>query len=384
VTASEKVVYNFAELAISESQVFKMAEAVTMLNGPEEMSTTTMMNFTSEMDAQIKKKLLSEKIIVMVTMLVVTFLFGMIPLKLFSAVRHNTDVTSRIRWRLVISFASCFAGGVFIAACLLDLLPDVEEKIQQVLLEIKDQYKVDVDYPLAQFIVVMGFFLILTIEQTVLHFRESWMSEVDREPLLSRSREGLSARSYDTINRQETITGLSNEVHHAHDGHAAADHAHIPHGVFQHSSLRSILLLMALSFHSVFEGLAIGLQESQESLISIFVAVIVHKAVMAFSLGLNIAGSDLSVKSFIISNVIFSVSSPLGLAIGIGVSDLPDSLPQNICNGILQGIAGGTFLYITFFEVLPHELNSPSNRLWKVLFVVLGFACICGLLFIVH
>ena len=39
-----------------------MAEAVTMLNGPEEMSTTTMMNFTSEMDAQIKKKLLSEKV----------------------------------------------------------------------------------------------------------------------------------------------------------------------------------------------------------------------------------------------------------------------------------------------------------------------------------
>ena len=32
----------------------------------------------------------------------------------------------------MISFASCFAGGVFIAACLLDLLPDVEEKIQQV------------------------------------------------------------------------------------------------------------------------------------------------------------------------------------------------------------------------------------------------------------
>ena len=32
----------------------------------------------------------------------------------------------------------------------------------------------------------------------------------------------------------------------------------------------------------------------------------------------------------------------------------------------LQGIAGGTFLYITFFEVLPHELNIPSKRLWKV------------------
>ena len=35
----------------------------------------------------------------------------------------------------------------------------------------KEEYSVDVDYPLAQFVIVMGFFLILTIEQTVLHFQ---------------------------------------------------------------------------------------------------------------------------------------------------------------------------------------------------------------------
>ena len=74
---------------------------------------------------------------------------------------------------------------------------------------------------------------------------------------------------------------------------------------------------------------------------------------MAFSLGLNIAQSDLSAKSFLISNILFSVSSPIGVGIGIAVADLPPSLPQDICNGILQGIAGGTFLYVTFFEVLP-------------------------------
>jgi hypothetical protein len=36
----------------------------------------------------------------------------------------------------MISFSSCFAGGVFIAACLLDLLPDVEEKIDQVFINL--------------------------------------------------------------------------------------------------------------------------------------------------------------------------------------------------------------------------------------------------------
>ena len=49
-----------------------------------------------------------------------------------------------------------------------------------------------------------------------------------------------------------------------------------------------------------------------------------------------------------------------------------------------QGIAGGTFLYITFFEVLPHELNAPHNRMQKLLFVLLGYICICCLLFITH
>merc|ERR1712198_417431 len=97
-------------------------------------------------------------------------------------------------------------------------------------------------------------------------------------------------------------------------------------------------------------------------------------AVMAFSLGLNIAQSELSLKSFVISNIIFSLASPIGVGIGIGMEDLPSSLPHDIANGVLQGIAGGTFLYITFFEVLPHEMNVPSHRLWKVVFVVLGFS----------
>lgn len=370
---------NSDDFIVQEFTTDPIGENITTMDSYNYSQTTS--------PGELKATLLNEKLIVMFTMLVVTFLFGMLPLKLFSSVRDNTDLTSRIRWKLILSFASCFAGGVFIAACLLDLVPDVEEKIQEVLKEIKDSYHVDFDYPLAQFIICMGFFFILTIEQTVLYFQESWMAaSEERRPLLSRSRTTSTnaPMSYNTADntREDSITGLSNEAHHAHDGHE--DHGHISHGVFQHSSLRSILLLLALSMHSIFEGLAIGLQDVNSKLMSIFIAVITHKAVMAFSLGLNIAQSELSVKAFLISNLIFSLASPVGLSIGILLTDLPSSLPQNIANSCLQGISGGTFLYITFFEVLPHELNVPTNRLWKVLFVILGFSCICGLLFITH
>merc|ERR1712012_100814 len=163
------------------------------------------------------------------------------------------------------------------------------------------------------------------------------------------------------------------------------DHGHQhDHGLafHPHSTIRSLVLLIALSFHSIFEGLAIGLQQDLGQPISLFLAVIAHKAVMAFSLGLTLAQANLSAKQYVMSIMIFSLASPLGTGIGILLADMKQSLGADIANGVLQGIAGGTFLYITFFEVLPHEFNSPKNRMLKLLAMLIGYSCTCGLLFV--
>ena len=71
-----------------------------------------------------------------------------------------------------------------------------------------------------------------------------------------------------------------------HEAVVTFQHEH-SHGsdIFNHSAFRAVLLIVALTFHSLFEGLAIGLQKDLGELMSIFIAVVVHKAVMAFSLG---------------------------------------------------------------------------------------------------
>ena len=157
------------------------------------------------------------------------------------------------------------------------------------------------------------------------------------------------------------------------------------HGVAfnPHSTLRSLVLLVALSFHSIFEGLAIGLQQDLGQLMSLFLAVIGHKGIMAFSLGLTLAQANLNFKQYFMAILVFSAASPLGMGIGIAVAE-HQSLAADIANGVLQGIAGGTFLYITFFEVLPHEFNNPRNRMLKLFAMLVGYACICGLLFVTH
>ena len=51
-----------------------------------------------------------------------------------------------------------------------------------------------------------------------------------------------------------------------------------------------------------------------------------------------------------------------------------------IATSVLQGLACGTFLYVTFFEVLPHELQMPDGRMLKLFFTILGFSTSCGIL----
>ena len=105
---------------------------------------------------------------------------------------------------------------------------------------------------------------------------------------------------------------------------------------------------------------------------------------MAFSMGLNIAQSDLSLNSVKAFIIMFSVSSPIGVGIGIAIAGLPPSLSQDLCNVILQGIAGGTFLYITFFEVLLPEFTLPGKRIWKGLCVLTGILSIGGLMVVTN
>ena len=53
----------------------------------------------------------------------------------------------------------------------------------------------------------------------------------------------------------------------------------------------SIIFLLALGVHSLFEGMAVGLQTQKEKVLEFSVAVLVHELVMAFSFGMEVSDS---------------------------------------------------------------------------------------------
>ncbi|XP_063232580.1 zinc transporter ZIP1-like isoform X2 [Bacillus rossius redtenbacheri] len=244
----------------------------------------------------------------------------------------------------LISLLSCFAGGVFMATGLLDLLPQVVSAF----VEVKERLQLESQFPVAEFSVGMGFFLVLLLEQLVLDCQEGARASAEQRRLLRRDEEGAEER------REPP----------------------------PHPSLRSLLLVAALSLHSLFEGLAVGLQQSPASLLQIAAAVGLHKAVVAFSLGMSLARSRFRAALAAWSALVFSAASPLGIGAGLGVSRLGRGTPTVVTTAVLEGLACGTFVYVTFFEVLPHELQSGVDRKAKLLAVVVGFGVVCGLLFL--
>lgn len=307
--------------------------------------------------------IIGAKWIVLVTLFLLTFLFSMLPLKLMKTFHETADPVKRYRYGRIISLLSCFAAGVFMATCLLDLFPEVDDILERAMTS-----HIKTSFPIAEFTVAFGFFLVLVVEQVVLNCKET--SENSAGVIDSYVEVDPEARR--KFHRQDSIEGVSNHPH-LHEENYEEE---------PHSSFRTFLLVMAISLHSLFEGLAIGLQPDVDSVLQIFAAVVLHKTVIAFSLGLSLVQSQLKILTIIRSNLLFCITSPIGMGIAMGLEEFSHSVDSSIINGVLQGLACGTFVYITFFEVLPHELNKQNDRLLKVLSVLVGFSVVCGVLFL--
>lgn len=113
-------------------------------------------------------------------------------------------------------------------------------------------------------------------------------------------------------------------------------------------------------------------------MLEICVAIVIHKSIIVFSLAVKLVQSavpPLWVAAYV---GVFAMMSPIGIAIGISVMEARLTSGALI-QAVLEGLAAGTFVYITFLEILPHELNSPGKQLLKVLFILVGFSVMAAL-----
>ena len=211
-----------------------------------------------------------------------------------------------------LSLGNALAGGVFLGAALLHLLPDSAEGISLL--------AVGLDFPFAFLLAAMGFSLVLFIERVVFEAHQEL--------------EGMEA-------------GKSPEIYPA-------------------------LLALVLSVHSLFAGISLGLEDTFLGSVALFIAIIAHKGSAAFALGVGLVRTAIATGRFWRIMIIFSLMTPLGIVLGTVFTAFLSGNAEEGAEAVFDGLAAGTFLYVSVLDVIDEEFTAGTLKAPKFLLFLGG------------
>ena len=145
----------------------------------------------------------------------------------------------------------------------------------------------------------------------------------------------------------------------------------------------NILLIFALCFHSVFEGIAIGVAETEADAWRALWTVCLHKIFAAIAMGIALLRMipDRPLLSCVAYAFAFAISSPVGVAIGIVIDATTQGAVADWIYAISMGLACGIFIYVSINHLLSKgytcqrtvPFDTPN---YKLLAVLLGVGVI--------
>jgi len=374
-----------------------------------------------------KMEVTETKVVVLILLGTIKLVFGLAPLGLARAIKKQKN-----DWwiKKLIGIVLCIGGGVLLSTVFIHMLKEVREYMDRA---IEMRMLPKADYPFAELIICMGFLMILLVESIVHKFfgghghgvsdnkEEGYLDSppkitlkiprvtgsnpvYDNQACQEETPRKLNAKAsgaspYFANKRQEAMGGVftmsSTSITSIDSYSSATDSLAIkisktPGKAKQTrdtrkvlSSLRGFLVVAALSVHSLFEGMAVGLEETTAGVWQLFMAISIHSTAIVFCIGTEMVSSGTRKARLVLSMLVLSIVTPLGVVMGLllTIHAQTETGAHVLLVGVLQGMAGGTLLYITFFEVLSRDklTRYGMSGLMGALTIMFGFTVMAAL-----
>lgn len=343
------------------------------------------------------------KLSAMAVLGVSSFVLGILPIKLAACLRWKEPAHGHGHGPqpLIISLLLCFGGGVLLYTTFMHLQPEVRDNMAGVVRSgIIPEVIVNTNINLSELIFCIGFFFVYLIEEVVHTFLDKTCPEEDEEVLhrslsvrrchgnmiprinLNKS-QNTSPPSTITASTQVLIREYNKKTSRLEpvmtEPSETASSSSEP--VSMVKSFRGLLTVLALSFHAVFEGLAVGLEKNPASVWYLCAAIATHKLVIAFCIGIELVSSRTKASLVLVYIATFAFVTPLGIGIGLVISSESalSSPPVALASVVLQGMAAGTLLYVVFFEVLQREKAHSRYGLAQLFATMAGYIVMIAL-----
>ncbi|XVF77096.1 hypothetical protein PTKIN_Ptkin14bG0012700 [Pterospermum kingtungense] len=246
-----------------------------------------------------------------------------------------------------------FAGGVFLGTAMMHFLSDANETFEDL---------TKVDYPFAFMLACAGYLLTMLADCVISY-------------VYGKANKGSSANGDLELQGAEQSKSFPNGT-----GAVRAE----PSSFTSVSSLGdSILLIIALCFHSIFEGIAIGVAETEADAWKALWTISLHKIFAAIAMGIALLRMipERPLLSCIAYAFAFAISSPIGVAIGIIIDATTQGPVADWIFAISMGLACGVFIYVSINHLLykgyrPQKKVSVDTPHHKFLGFLLGVAVI--------
>lgn len=304
--------------------------------------------------------------------------------------------------RRILSIANCLAGGIFLAACLIHILPEAnsswskkdehEEEVHTdgvaTSADVKSKHEEKEEFPWVYFIAMVTVWAILLIDRILLpghHHPHSDPEGVENQANHNHDHphhHHEHEHEHDHDHARETLNNQQNQpaVEGPNSRNPETEIIALPQETTENArevpipavpkkkfSLGPYAMLVAIGVHAFFEGTALGLMDEFAGFVGFFFAVVFHKWAESLSVGISFMKSKASRLATAIAVTIFSLLTSIGVLIGMWFSD---SSPK--VKGSLLAISGGTFLYISLVEVTAEEFSTKHNKYWKFFAYLLG------------
>ncbi|CAK7331476.1 unnamed protein product [Dovyalis caffra] len=145
----------------------------------------------------------------------------------------------------------------------------------------------------------------------------------------------------------------------------------------------TVLLILALCFHSVFEGIAVGVAGTKGEAWRNLWTISLHKIFAAIGMGIALLRM-LPKRPFLLTvaySFAFAVSSPIGVGIGIAIDATTQGQVADWIYAISMGVACGVFIYVAINHLIAKGFQ-PQSKLYfdtpffKFVAVLLGVGVI--------
>ncbi|XP_075646211.1 zinc transporter 1-like [Castanea sativa] len=177
------------------------------------------------------------------------------------------------------------------------------------------------------------------------------------------------------FNNSKQVNVVDEEMNEEHERHVHV-HTHATHGHAHGSATNpedsnlaelirfrviSQVLELGIVAHSVIIGISLGSSQSPQAIKPLLAALSFHQFFEGMGLGGCISQAQFKTRSAAIMATFFSLTTPVGIAIGIGISSVynengPTSL---IVEGIFDAASAGILIYMALVDLLAADFMSP-------------------------